>query len=231
MTPMLLRYVALAAAALRAAAKDLDRCEACVVTSRALAEVLALEHLDEDKTDILAGGRLDSKGVRQGEVIKYATSEFRTSHILDQVCDRAATFVPRFGSWWQNGTLARRFEERLKGATKEPMPKISKVNNANDELKLALRTYCDNLVEEHEDDLAALIKGDGVDDADRRSTVCTSLAKSCKTGEAIDAALGRVADAEAKAAAKDAAKVEAGDGDAAPKKKRKRKKKAAAKDL
>ena len=123
------------------------------------------------------------------------------------------------------------FEERLKGATKEPMPKISKVNNANDELKLALRTYCDNLVEEHEDDLAALIKGDGVDDAARRSTVCTSLAKSCKTGEAIDAALGRVADAEAKAAAKDAAKVEAGDGDAAPKKKRKRKKKAAAKDL
>ena len=229
LSPAMLRRVAcalvVASVARDACAKELDRCEACAVTYFGLTEVLRLEHMDEDKTDILAGGRLDSKGVRQGEVIKYATSEFRTSHLIDQVCDVVATFQPRFGSWVQNASLAKRFEEILQGKTNKPLPKVTNVNSESEQLRLSLRNYCDNLVEDHEDDLAALIKADGVDDAGR-DTVCTTLARSCKTRAAIDKAQSSMDKAKAKAAEKDAAKVDLAAAAAAdaPKKKRKRKK-------
>ena len=84
-----------------------------------------LEHLDEDKTDILSGGRLDGNGNRQGKLVKYATSEFRTSHLLDQVCDYADTFVPRYeGGWAPNATKAQRFEDVVRGKAK-PFPKLN----------------------------------------------------------------------------------------------------------
>ena len=90
-----------------ATARDLDKCAGCAVVMRSLQKVLSLEHLDEDKTDILSGGRLDGNGNRQGKLVKYATSEFRTSHLLDQVCDYADTFIPRYeGGWAPNATKA-----------------------------------------------------------------------------------------------------------------------------
>ena len=104
LTPLLL--------AVAVAARDLDKCAGCAVVMRSLQKVLALEHLDEDKTDILSGGRLDGNGNRQGKLVKYATSEFRTSHLLDQVCDYADTFVPRYeGGWAPNSTKQQRFED------------------------------------------------------------------------------------------------------------------------
>ena len=67
--------------AIAATARDLDKCAGCAVVMRSLQKVLSLEHLDEDKTDILSGGRLDGNGNRQGKLVKYATSEFRTGPV------------------------------------------------------------------------------------------------------------------------------------------------------
>ena len=208
--------------------KSLNRCDACFVVYDSLEKVLELEHLDEDKTDILAGGRLDSKGVRQGNTIKYATSEFRTSHLLDQVCEMASTFRPRKDGYWvQNKTLAERFATNLAGKTNRPLPKLSKVTNEREEQRMALLNYCDNLVEEHEDDLAELIKSDAVDERGRAS-LCKDVVKSCKTDKAYDtSAKDKV---EALEDTKDDAASEAAvDDEAAPKKKKKRKKKKQAK--
>ena len=109
-------------AAVAATARDLDKCAGCAVVMRSLQKVLSLEHLDEDKTDILSGGRLDGNGNRQGKLVKYATSEFRTSHLLDQVCDYADTFIPRYeGGWAPNATKQQRFEDVVRGKAK-PFP-------------------------------------------------------------------------------------------------------------
>mmetsp|Transcript_10651 Transcript_10651/g.31750 ORF Transcript_10651/g.31750 Transcript_10651/m.31750 type:complete len:227 (-) Transcript_10651:60-740(-) len=226
----MMRIVLALAIALRVAAEqELNRCGACFVVMESLKEVLRLEHLDEDKTDILSGGRLDSKGNRQGTTIKYATSEFRTSHLLDQVCEVASTFRPGKGQRWaQNATLAKRFETNLAGKTKIPLPKISRATTPKERLRVSLRTYCDALVEEHEEALAALIIGEGVLDEvgavslAGRGRVCGDLQKSCAVDDLLPAAEARFLGPPE-------------DDDASPppppKRKRKKKRKAAQKDL
>ena len=67
----------------------------------------------------------DGNGNRQGKLVKYATSEFRTSHLLDQVCDYADTFVPRYeGGWAPNATKAQRFEDVVRGKAKQDGVKV-----------------------------------------------------------------------------------------------------------
>ena len=48
------RIALLLHAAVAATARDLDKCAGCAVVMRSLQKVLALEPLDEDKTDILS---------------------------------------------------------------------------------------------------------------------------------------------------------------------------------
>ena len=164
--------------ALAAMARDLDKCAGCAVVMRSLQKVLALEHLDEDKTDILSGGRLDGNGNRQGKLVKYATSEFRTSHLLDQVCDYADTFVPRYeGGWAPNTTKAQRFEDVVRGKAK-PFPKLTKANNEEETLRLRLRSYCDSVVEDHEDALASLIVAEASPE-DALQSICRDATASC----------------------------------------------------
>ena len=164
--------------AVAAAARDLDKCAGCAVVMRSLQKVLALEHLDEDKTDILSGGRLDGNGNRQGKLVKYATSEFRTSHLLDQVCDYADTFVPRFeGGWAPNATKQQRFEDVVRGKAK-PFPKLTKANNEEETLRLRLRSYCDSVVEDHEDALAESIVAEASPESALQS-ICRDATASC----------------------------------------------------
>ncbi len=161
-----------------AMARDLDKCAGCTVVMRSLQKVLALEHLDEDKTDILSGGRLDGNGNRQGKLVKYATSEFRTSHLLDQVCDYADTFIPRYGGGWAiNETKAQRFEDVVRGKAK-PFPKLTKANNEEETMRLRLRSYCDSVVEDHEDALAELIVAEASSE-NALQAICRDATASC----------------------------------------------------
>ena len=188
--------------------------------------VIATAH-PPSQTDILAGGRLDSKGVRQGTKIKYATSEFRTSHLLDQVCEMASTFHPKKESkgkvWLQNATLVKQFEDNLKGVSKRPLPTLAKATSENELLRISLLTFCGDMIEEREEDLAAMIKAGEIDEAGR-TRVCREIQPSCDSDKKFDLASKRRE--EALAAAAEAA-AEAAAGDAAPKRKRKRKKKRA----
>ena len=172
------RIALLLAHAVAVAARDLDKCAGCAVVMRSLEKVLALEHLDEDKTDILSGGRLDGNGNRQGKLVKYATSEFRTSHLLDQVCDYADTFIPRYeGGWAPNTTKAQRFEDVVRGKAK-PFPKLTKAHNEEETLRLRLRSYCDSIVEDHEEALAELIVAEASPENALQS-ICRDATASC----------------------------------------------------
>ena len=164
--------------AVAVAARDLDKCAGCAVVMRSLQKVLSLEHLDEDKTDILSGGRLDGNGNRQGKLVKYATSEFRTSHLLDQVCDYADTFIPRYeGGWAPNATKQQRFEDVVRGKAK-PFPKLTKAHNEEETLRLKLRSYCDSIVEDHEDALAGLIVAEASSE-NALQAICRDATASC----------------------------------------------------
>ena len=164
--------------AVAATARDLDKCAGCAVVMRSLQKVLSLEHLDEDKTDILSGGRLDGNGNRQGKLVKYATSEFRTSHLLDQVCDYADTFIPRYeGGWAPNATKQQRFEDVVRGKAK-PFPKLTKAHNEEETLRLKLRSYCDSIVEDHEDALAGLIVAEASSE-NALQAICRDATASC----------------------------------------------------
>jgi len=177
----LLRAAAMAFVGIVASGRELDKCAACHVAMTSLERVLALEHLDEDKTDILAGGRLDSKGERQGKVVKYEASEFRTSHLIDQICEYALTYRPSKEGprWRQNATLAKRFETNLAGKTKRPLPKISKATTESEVLRLGLLSHCGMLVEEHEELLAELIVAGTAASADGRAAICRDAARCC----------------------------------------------------
>jgi len=195
--------------AIAAMARDLDKCAGCAVVMTSLRRVLDLEHLDEDKTDILSGGRLDGSGNRQGKLVKYATSEFRTSHLLDQVCDYVDTFIPTSATAWApNVTKAQRFEDVVRGKAK-PFPKLSKARNEQETLRLRLRSFCDSIVEDHEEALAGLIVAEAAAEASLEA-ICRNATSSCDdTGLAA-------ADAYVEAAPEEAA---------TRRKKRKRKKK------
>ena len=53
----------------------LDKCDACFVLWRSMEGVLEAEpRMDKDRTDVLAGGRLDSRGAQTGTKHSYATS-------------------------------------------------------------------------------------------------------------------------------------------------------------
>ena len=80
----------------------LDKCDACFVLWRSLEGVLAAEpKMDKDRTDVLAGGRLDSRGARTGTKHSYATSEVRATRLIERVCELVNAFrYNAQGAYW-----------------------------------------------------------------------------------------------------------------------------------
>ncbi|KAJ1448904.1 TLR4 regulator and MIR-interacting MSAP-domain-containing protein [Pelagophyceae sp. CCMP2097] len=186
----------------RVCGADLDRCGACAVVHEALLETLLLEHKDEDRADILSGGRLDSTGKRNGATIKYATSEFRTSHLLSQLCAFAATYAYEAPRFVRDAKLFAALEQRL-AAKQEPTAPHAPLQAATTEAQhqvMQLAGYCGAVVEEHEDTLAAAIVAGAVDDA-FRERLCVRETRSCASSAALDAAAATRASAPTAAAA------------------------------
>ena len=198
---MLPRLPPLLVLGLLAHAAALDRCDACCVVLEALAETLNLEHQDEDRQDILSGGRLDSTGKRQGKMIEYEKSEFRSSHLLEQMCRVVSTFSKEPGAplFLRNQTLAASFkfgasfEASSAQAVFSAAPKTVEERDARE-----LRVYCDSLVEEHEESLARIIFDGTVESVETREAVCVHLAESaCGDRAALDVMWERCANAKA----------------------------------
>jgi len=166
----------------------LDRCSACIVVADSLKNTLELEDHDEDKTDILSGGRLDSRGVRQGKVVDYRTSEFRTSHIMDQICPVAASYSLN-SLVGEHFLLNRTALEAV--AFSEHLPASSTmVATSFDEVEaIALRTFCDGMVETYEDDISKAILADSPPQAGAMMEEICVKSAAC---ESVDSLYGTV---------------------------------------
>ena len=200
----------------------LDKCDACFVLWRSLEGVLAAEpKMDKDRTDVLAGGRLDSRGARTGTKHSYATSEVRATRLIERVCELVNAFrYNAQGAYWvRDKGLVASFEAG------KALPKPRQLGRLpTDELRVSLVNYCSTTVEDHEDEITQLLLDGGLDDAGR-ATFCSATRKDCR-GDAVEEAAKRQSIAD----------ILAGIGDdppAAPTKKqrRKNKKRAAAAEL
>ena len=191
----------------------LDKCDACFVLWRSMEGVLEAEpKMDKDRTDVLAGGRLDSRGAQTGTTHSYATSEVRATRLVERVCELVNAFrYNAQGAYWvRDKSLVAAFEAG------KPLAKPGHGRLPTDELRVSLVNYCSTVVEDHEEELTELLLSGGLDDAGR-AAFCAATRKDCR-GDAVEEAAKRQSIAD----------ILAGIGDdppAAPKKRRKRRKK------
>ena len=201
----------------------LDKCDACFVLWRSLEGVLDAEpRMDKDRTDVLAGGRLDSRGAQTGTKHSYATSEVRATRLIERVCELVNAFrYNAQGAYWvRDKGLVAAFEAG------KALSKPGHGRLPTDELRVSLVNYCSTTVEDHEEELTELLLSGGLDDAGR-AAFCSVTRKDCRS-DAVEAAAKRQGIADILAGIND-------DPPAAPAKKRRRrrkkKKKAAAGEL
>ena len=158
----------------------LDKCDACFVLWRSMEGVLEAEpRMDKDRTDVLAGGRLDSRGAQTGTKHSYATSEVRATRLIERVCELVNAFrYNAQGAYWvRDKALVAAFEA---GKT---LAKPGHGRLPTDELRVSLVNYCSTTVEDHEDEITELLLSGGLDDAGR-AAFCSATRKDCR-GDAV----------------------------------------------
>jgi hypothetical protein len=190
----------------------LDKCDACFVLWRSMEGVLEAEpKMDKDRTDVLAGGRLDSRGAQTGTKHSYATSEVRATRLLERVCELVNAFrYNAQGAYWvRDKALVAAFEAGKALAT----PGHGRL--PTDELRVSLVNYCATVVEDHEDELTKLLLDGGLNEAGR-AAFCSVTRKDCQ--DAVEEAAKRQSIADILSGIND-------DGPPAPAKRRKRRKK------
>ena len=192
----------------------LDKCDACFVLWRSLEGVLEAEpKMDKDRTDVLAGGRLDSRGAQTGTKHSYATSEVRAARLVERVCELVNAFrYNAQGAYWvRDKGLVAAFEAG------KALPKPRQLGRLpTDELRVSLINYCSTVVEDHEDELTTILLDGGLDDAGR-AAFCSVTRRDCR-GDAVEEAAKRKSIADILSGIND-------DPPAAPAKRKRRKKK------
>ncbi len=171
------------------------------------------------RTDVLAGGRLDSRGARTGTKHSYATSEVRATRLLERVCELVNAFrYNAQGAYWvRDKSLVAAFEAG------KALAKPGHGRLPTDELRVSLVNYCSTVVEDHEDEIEKLLLDGGLDDAGR-AAFCSVTRKDCRS-DAVEEAAKRQSIADILSGIND-------DPPAAPaKKRRRRRKKAVAAEL
>ena len=142
--------------------------------------------MDKDRTDVLAGGRLDSRGAQTGTKHSYATSEVRATRLLERVCDfvNAFRYNAQGAYWVRDKGLVAAFEAG------KVLPKPRQLGRLpTDELRVSLLNYCATTVEDHEDEITQLLLAGGLDDAGR-AAFCSVTRKDCH-GDAVAEAAKR----------------------------------------
>ena len=166
--------------------QDYKRCDQCIISLQALNETLELEYLDEDRTNILSGGRLSSDGVRKGHWIAYETSEARLAHLTSQMCRITSTFTLDSPDGSKSLETALFLSNASRRAVFKP--------NVDDRVKTmdyaqtpeaseekALRAFCDGLVEEYEDELNAVIVAKTVSHWETLVDLCVTRKRACSS--------------------------------------------------
>ena len=175
--------------------------------------LLSPDNMDKDRTDVLAGGRLDSRGAQTGTKHSYATSEVRAARLVERVCELVNAFrYNAQGAYWvRDKGLVAAFEAG------KALPKPRQLGRLpTDELRVSLVNYCATTVEDHEEELTKLLLDGELNEAGR-AAFCSATRKDCPS-DAVEEAAKRQSIADILAGIND-------DPPAAPKKRRKKRKK------
>jgi protein canopy 1/2 len=129
------------------------KCEACEAVVDELDSVLRAEASSvEGRMGIEVGGRLDSKGKRQGKVISYEMSEMRAMEVLESLCQGVAHYRSvegdRKGRFWFS---------RMKDYHDRGTLEIPEAEHEED-MKRSLKVFCGAMVEEYEELLTTVIQ-------------------------------------------------------------------------
>jgi hypothetical protein len=164
------------------------KCEACEALADELDMTLRAEASSiEGRQDMLAGGRLDSKGKRRGRVVNYEMSELRAMEVLERLCVGIKHYRTVENAEDDGGARAGKFwfskmeTYHDRGTIEIPEPEHEEMN------KRSLKNFCGSLVEENEEAITVLIqrfkpieeRRDWLISTPLHKELCVNISKHC----------------------------------------------------
>jgi hypothetical protein len=157
----------------------------CLVCQALVDEIdVAIALVDPNKKRA-TGFRLTPTGDLDKKVVPLARSEGHLSEIHDTICEQFEEYAQAKEKWSGEVTIIR-IMSRLGGMN----PRFSEVDIVpDDDLNTRLKFYCQQIVEEREDDIMELFAQPEWSKADIQREMCQTRSGICK-----DRAMNRVAD-------------------------------------
>ncbi|XP_054006666.1 protein seele isoform X2 [Hylaeus anthracinus] len=135
-----------------------------------------LAKIDPSKKIDVGNYRLDAKGNIVQKKVPLAQSEVHISDVLDNICDKMSDYVR--ATYKSNGQLTIL---SLISASGSMNPEMSKVDIIQDgDMNKSLRFYCEELVEEYEDNIISLFSRK---ESNIKHQLCTNITKACNPAD------------------------------------------------
>eukprot|EP00794_Sanderia_malayensis_P000089 gene89-693_t len=143
-------------------------CAACKVVVDEIEYAISQVH--PDKTIQIEGFRVDPKGNQKSKTIPYARSETHLTEVSENLCSE----MNKFAKSKDKDTGEMKFI-RTESRNNEPI-KLENVSISGD-ISNRLRYICDNIIEEHEEDIINYFKNNHGENS--VIGFCTKLTKLC----------------------------------------------------
>lgn len=146
----------------------------CLVCRKVVEEIEAdVQSVNPRKKIAVGSYRIDAEGNQKRSEILYARSEIHIHDVLEKVCSKLEDYAQaKFKDTGERTIL------KLVGSDGKMNPDMGKVDFTPDpDLNKMLKYYCENLVEDHEDDIVHIFTKD-LKDADIE--LCTKASGLCQ---------------------------------------------------
>lgn len=133
----------------------------------------AISKVDAQKTIEIEGFRVDPHGNQKSKTIPYARSEVHLTEVTENLCSDMNKYAHTRDKSTNKLKLIRTDSRDGKAVTLENV-------SMNGDISERLRYVCDNIIEEHEEDIVKFFK------KDRKNPVqgfCSKLTKLCSEGQ------------------------------------------------
>ena len=161
------------------------RCSACQTIAKELDKALRVE---EPQGNILLSGRMKGTGGKQ-RVVSFKHSELRIIETFETLCSKRMEgyFLLGDKSWLKlnSGSANSAAVKVLTGRSSGGSGALDVGGPKSQEYRLALRYYCDALVEEHEESMTTAIRSEVI--GGFASFLCVHQAAVCTAQEVEDA--------------------------------------------
>lgn len=149
----------------------------CQVCCRLVEEIQRnVSSVDPSYVVQVANFRLDGNGDQPKRTVPLARSQMYLTEVMDSVCEKMNDYVR--ATFKENGTLTV-MPLLLDGKMNPLMNEVDVVQDSD--LNKSLQYYCEDIVNDIEDDLISIIKSE--DDDKVVYSICTKVAKLCPNRE------------------------------------------------